>query len=140
MKKLKNIKLINIIFITLICAVNIILCFLFKFNLNHFYFAAISLIAIGLINIIFIAIKEAMILSYDSNKYEPIVHIGHIFVGAVGLYLVKYVKGYDRFLHLYWIGLSIGIVIPIIISFVIMTIKNKRKNSNDKPKFLVNKK
>lgn len=139
MKKLKNIMLINYILITLIFLVCIILCIIFKFDIKAFYAIVISTILVGVINLAFIAIKEALVLSYDSNKFEPIAHAGHVIVGVLFFYLVKYLNGYDKYYYLYWLGLILGIAIPIATTLIIIKIKGGKKTENKQPKFIVNK-
>lgn len=139
MKKLKNIKLINYILILLIFLVNIALSIVFRLDVRAFYIVSISTIAVGVINLVFIAIKEALVLSYDSNKYEPIAHAGHVIVGVLCFYLVRYLNGYDKYYYLYWLGLILGIAIPITISLLIIKLKASKKNENKQPKFIVNK-
>lgn len=139
MKKLKNIKLINYLLIALIFLVNIVLFIIFKLDVRAFYSMTISTIAVGVIDLVFIAIKEALVLSYDSNKYEPIAHAGHAIIGVLCFYLVKYLNGYDKYYYLYWLGLILGIVIPIIVSFLLIRLKSNKKKENGQPKFIVNK-
>lgn len=140
MKKLKMIKLINYILVALIALTNIVLSFIFKFNLPQYYIFIASLIAVGIINLIFMAIKEATVMSYDSNKFEPIAHAGYIIVAVLCFYLVKYLNEYNKFFFLYWIGLLIGAIIPICITLALTITKKSKSAGKDKPKFIVNKK
>ena len=87
MKKIQWMNRINFIVLGIILGVDIILGILFAFDIR-FYYSSILLLALsGLINLIFIAIKEFSVLSYDSKRYDPVMHAGFIIIGVAAYYL-----------------------------------------------------
>ena len=138
MKKIKFINLINCILLAIIVITDIVLGFVFKADSRFYYSTVLCLAISGLVNLGFILIKELAVLAYDSKKYHPIMFGAHIFIGVLCYYLIKNLKGYNEYWYLYWTGLAIGIVLPIVIVYFLEKRNNKKSNTG-KPKFIVNK-
>lgn len=117
----------------------IILAFVFKCDSRFYYSTVICLAASGLVNLGFILIKELAVLEYDSKRYHPIMFGAHIFIGVLCYYLLQNIKGYNEYWYLYWIGLVLGIILPIIIVYFLEKRNAKDSKNSKTPKFVVNK-
>jgi FlaA1/EpsC-like NDP-sugar epimerase len=138
MSKIKTINLINLIvdalILVLVLAINVVL----YFNKNGFVFASFMLTIVGVINLIFICIREGVVMTYDTKRYTIILHASHILLGVLLYYISKYVDGFYKVQILYWILLVVVIVVPIVVVYF-MNKKDANKIKSNTPKFMVNK-
>ncbi len=140
MDKKQLINFINLATILLALVIIVLISALNNFNEYLYYSFSIGLAAIGVINLVFIAIKEAILGENSKKKYNIVPHSLHVVFGVLCYYLLVYLGGYDKYNYIYWIGFVLAIIIPIIVYLVIDIIyQKKHKNSNNGPKFIVNK-
>ncbi len=140
MNKIKILNIINGIILGIIGIVDFILGIFFHFDLRFYYSTVLFLAATGLINLIFIALKEAFVLSYDSKRFLPVLFGCHVFFGVMMYYIVKYINKYEDYIYLYWVGLLLEIILPGVLVYVLEKIFKKKKNKGKEPKFIVNRK
>lgn len=139
MKKIEWLNRINWIILGIVLGVDILLGFLFGFDIRFYYSSILFLAVAGLINLIFIAIKEFSVLSYDSKRYDPVMNSCFIVIGVAAYYLVEYAGGYDRFCWLYWIAVVLlSILAVVIVYFLNDREKKKQKNKGRGPKVMIN--
>ncbi len=138
MKKIKIIQLIQFFIWILAGITDGILGIVLHFDVRFYYTMVFTLIGSGLLNLMFIVIKELSVLSYDSQRFIPILYALHIIFGVLAYYLVKYINRYDSYAWLYWLGLGFGFVLPI--GIVIILSRKKGKPQGNGPKVIVNKK
>ena len=138
MKKIKLLNLINCILLRIIIIIDIVLAFVFKLDFRFYYSTVLCLAIAGLVNLLFVLIKELTVLAYDSKRYHPIMFGAHIFIGVLGYYLLQNLKCYNEYWYLYWSGLIIGIILPVIIVYLLQIRSDKKKTNTNKPKFIVN--
>ena len=138
-KKVFILNLINIISLIIEFVICLIIAIINKDALFIYKDFCICLALSGIINFIFLLIKEIKILSYDSKKYTPILYVFHTFLGVL-LYYVSILTGdaFNNLIILFWILLVLSIIVPIIV-FYILNYFYSKKNKNNKPKFVVNK-
>ena len=141
MKKIKIANIINTILIVVVFIVDFILGILFNFDVRFYISTSLLLALSGLICLVFIAIKEALVLMYDSKRFQPIFFSTLVLSGIVAYYLVRYVKGYDKFIVLYWIVLIlINVISAIIVNVLEKKSANKQNNQNkNTPRFMIRK-
>lgn len=137
MKKIKLINLINYISIIVVAVIDLILAFVFKLDFRFYYSTVLCLAISGLLNLGFILIKELAVLEYDSKRFYPIMFGAHIFIGVFAYYLIENLKSFNEYWYLYWIGLFLGFILPIVIVHL-LEIKAKKNKKTNKPKFVVN--
>lgn len=111
---------------------------LFRFDVRFYYACVLILAVSGIVNLAFIAIKEAM--SYEAKRFLPVLYAGHVVIGVLCYYLVEYIRGYDDFVWLYWTGFIIGIIVSFLIFSFLETKEKKDKERAKGPRFIVNKK
>ena len=140
MKKIKAINLINLIICLFVFVITMVINIVLYFNKNGFTFAAFMLAIVGVINLIFICIREGLVITYDTKRYTLVLHAAHILLGVLLYYVAKYVEGFYNLQAMYWILLIISIIIPIVVVHFLNKNdeKNKKKNSIA-PKFVMNK-
>lgn len=115
----------------------VVLGAVFRFDVR-FYFACVLILAVsGIVNLIFIAVKEAM--SYEVKRFLPVLYACHVVIGVLCYYLIEYVKGYDRFAWLYWLGLTVGMAVSGAVVYFLEAKAKKGNGQNKGPKFMVNK-
>ena len=140
MSEIKKINILNIIVDSFITLVVFIVNYFLQFNKNGFTFATFMLSIVGVINLIFICIKEAAVVTYDTKRYTLILHVAHILLGVILHYIAKYVSGYYNIQILYWGLLVVLIATPIIVIQYLNYCEEKDKKSNSNtPKFIMNK-
>ena len=141
MKKIKIANIINTILIVVVFIVDFILGIFFNFDVRFYISTSLLLALSGLICLVFIAIKEALVLMYDSKRFQPIFFSTLVLSGIVAYYLVRYVKGYDKFIVLYWIVLIlINVISAIIVNVLEKKSANKQNNQNkNTPRFMIRK-
>jgi hypothetical protein len=95
---------------------------------------------IGLINLVFLCIKEAKVLTYDTKRYTLILHVSHVILGLLMNNVVKHIKDFYTFKIVFWLVLILSIIIPIIVTYFLnLKDDKKRKSSTNQPKFIINK-
>lgn len=140
MRKIKKINLVNIIIDCIIGFIVLIVNFLLHFNRNGFSFTCFMLAIIAIVNTIFLCIKEAKILTYDTKRYTLILHVSHAILGILLHYVIRFVKGYYNLKMIFWALLLFSIIIPVVVTSILnKKEENNRKTSNGKPKFIMNK-
>lgn len=134
MKKESAINLTNNLLMLGIIIADIVLGFIFDFKTKFMYSVAISVIALALLNLVVILIKE--INKIETKKLSPIVYLVHLILGCLIFYILKYVGRYNDFGYLYWLGLILGMSLP----YIILNKMEKKINSksNNGPKFRIN--
>lgn len=137
---IKRINIINILinsFITII--VLLINCFLY-FNKIGYSFAAFMLSIVGLINLVFLCIKEAKVLTYDTKRYTLILHVSHVILGLLMNNVVKHINDFYSLKIVYWSVLILSLIVPIVVTYFLNSKDDKkRKISTNQPKFMINK-
>lgn len=140
MNKIKTINIMNIIVDCIIIFITFVISLVLNFNKNGFIFTSFMLSVVGVINLIFICIKEAKVMTYDSKRYTLILHVAHILFGVLLHYVSKHFNGFYNLEVLYWALLIIVIVVPVVIVYFMNKHDEKKKKSNtNAPKFIVNK-
>lgn len=140
MKKIKVLNIINIIIAIVLIAVDVFLCFYFKWGKKSYISTCLLLSVISLINLLFIVLKEYNAKDYDSLKFQPILWLSYIVLGVCGYYMVKILDEYPTYWWLYWISLiCLAIIATIVIG--ILDYKDKKKIQEEankrKPRFIV---
>lgn len=139
MKKIRLINRLNWLLIIIIGVIDIILGIIFDFDKRFFYATTLFLSLSGVINLIFILVKEISVLAYDSKRFIPILYVCHVIFGVLGYYLIKYLDGYDKYGYIYWLCLIVLAIIPAIIVYCLEK-RNKNKKIGNGPRVMVNKK
>lgn len=141
MSKIKIINIINYCTLFVVAIVLAILVIIFKKADNSYYSAIGCICAAGLLNMLFIIIKEASVLSYDTKRLYPIMHAGYVLVAVICYYCCSHLKHFDEYIILYWISLIIGCIIPIVVVQIVQKHLDKKEKYKTKGlKVLVNKK
>lgn len=138
MKQINFIKYINYGIDVLLGIAAIVLGVVFHFDVRFYYACVLILAVSGIINLIFMAIKEAM--SYETKRFLPVLYACHVVIGVLCYYLVEYLNGYNRFAWLYWTGLIIGVIATGFIVFFLEMKSKKRQSQSKGPKVILNKK
>lgn len=139
MKKIKLFNRINLVMVVIGLIVDIVLGFVMKGNKNFYISTCITIILLSIINLVFIMVKEASVMMYDSKKLEPVCHVVNLMLATIGYYVVVHLDGYDNWAWLYWV-LLIVLIIANLIFFYILIRRQDKKNKNIKgPRFMVNK-
>ena len=140
MDKLKKVEIINVISIITVALIILTVNFILQFNRNGIMFASFMVAIIGVINLIFMCIKEAVDLNYDSKRYTLIMNVTHVLIGILLKYVFKYIKVFYAYKIYFWLLLIGLIVVTIIIFYILNFYDNKVKSNTKGPKFLVNNK
>ncbi len=138
--KNKTELLINIFNVVAILIEAIVVLIISLFNKGWVFLyreLCVSLAVLGIIDFVFLLIKEIKILSYDSKKFTPFMHVAHTFLGVLLYYLALYLD-FGKWNIMLWIFLILALILPIII-FTILNYFYVKKNKDKKPKFIVNK-
>lgn len=138
MSKIKKIEIINIIVISILALVDLVLGIIFKLDRRFFFSSCITVGVIGVVNLIFIAIKEASVLEYTAKKYTMICLALHAILSVAIFFVFEKIDGYDLYKLIYWIGLILIIIVPIAVMHF-GNQKQDKKPDNNGPKFIVNK-
>ena len=136
-KKLLIINIINISSIILAIVIGLIIGFVNKEIVFFYKDLCVTFAVTGIINFLFLLIKEAKLLEYDSKKFTPILFVVHTFLGVALYYLALFVD-FSKFAILLWTLLAVAILLPIIL-FIVLNYFSKKKKKNNKPRFIVNK-
>ncbi len=141
MNKIKLINIFNLMFLIILIIILLSLGIIYKFNYQFYLIFTIMLMISGIGNLIFVLIKEALIVEYKSLRFIPALYSIHTFLGVVSYYIAKYVKQYEKFSFIYWIILLILFIASFIfIYFLEKKAKKNNNNSTQGPKIMVNKK
>lgn len=139
MKKIKLLNIINLAIVIVCILVDAILGFVMKGNKNFYIATCITIISVSLVNLVFILIKEATVMMYDSKKLEPICHVFTLMIAIIAYYIVMHLDGYDTYAWLYWLGFILLIIINLIVFYLLIKKEEKKNKNANGPKFLVNK-
>lgn len=139
MLKIKTINLINLIVDAIILIAVLAINVTLYFNKNGFVFASFMLTIVGVINLIFICIKEGTVMAYDTKRYSIILHTSHVLLGVLLYYISKYVEGFYNVQVLFWILLLVVIAAPIVVVYFMNKQDAKKNKTLNVPKFMVNK-
>lgn len=141
MNKIKIINIINYCALIVVAIVLAILVIVFKTDDNAYYSAIGCICAAGMLNMAFIIIKEASVLSYDTKRLYPAMHVGYAVVAVICYYCCSHLKHFEEYILLYWISLILGCIIPIVVVLIVQKHLDKKEKKKTKGlKVLVNKK
>lgn len=140
MNKIKLINIFNLMFLIILIIILLSLGIIYKFNYQFYLIFTIMLMISGIGNLIFVLIKEALIVEYKSLRFIPALYSIHTFLGVVSYYIAKYVKQYEKFSFIYWIILLILFIASFIFIYFLEKKAKKNNNSTQGPKIMVNKK
>ena len=83
MNKIKLINILNLIFIIILIIILLSLGILYKFNYQFYLIFTIMLMISGIGNLIFVLIKEALVVEYKSLRFILALYSIHAFLGVV---------------------------------------------------------
>ncbi len=129
---MKKSLIIYLSIITVFIIIAIVIMGIFKFNVESVFYILVSLvlITIPLSYLIFIIIKEAKDLSYNSKKHEVVGSIVAIMFGTILIYLSLKLDGYS--VNEYPIVYYCLILGAVLITIAIIYIVSKKKGNEPK--------
>ncbi len=136
-KKIKLINLLNLIALIIEFIIMLIISIWKKDWLFTYKQMCIALALSGVINFIFLLIKEIKFITYDSKKYTPFIFIAHSFFSILCYYVAIFIE-FNDYCLLLWCLLILVLIIPLIV-FPLLNYFIYKKNKDNKPKFIVNK-
>ena len=140
MSKIKNINLVNIVIDCLFLIIVLVINYFLYFNKSGYSIATVMLSIVGVINLIFVCVKEASVMTYDTKRFTLVLHMAHILVGVGLHYIVKFIKGFYNVQFILWAILILLIITPIVFVYYLNKKDNNQTKTNSQtPKFVMNK-
>ena len=134
-KKILIINVINLIIDTIAIIVMFVIGACNNYNKILYESYVLGLAVIAIINVIFMIIKEAKFISYDSKRFEPVLYVSWAILGIFLHYLMTFVDYYE-YVVMYWILFGVCVVLPLVICVILqLKLGNKKQNG---PKVMVN--
>jgi len=100
-------------------------------------FLVCLLLVYPILSLLFMLVKEAKIVEYDTPKMFPVRMSLYVLIGCLIWYLFYHLDfNYANTLSLWYGGLALGFVLPIFVCEVIEKINDKKKKNG--PRFINN--
>ena len=98
-------------------------------------FLVCLLLVYPILSLLFMLVKEAKIVEYDTPKMFPVRMSLYVLIGCLIWYLFYHIDfNYANTLSLWYGGLALGFVLPIFVCEVIEKINDKKKKNG--PRFI----